>query len=249
MTVRERHEITTPDGRAKAWLCRPRGEGAWPGVLFFMDGLGVRPALVEMAARLASHGYVVLLPDLFYRVGPRAPLNPAAVLGDPARMQQLVELVASLDGATVMRDTQAYLDRLDAFAYTRRGSSGCVGYCMGGGFSVLAAGTYPQRVRAAACLHGARLAIDDSSSPHLRAAAITGSLYVGVAESDPWLAEGEMQRLESALSAAHVDYEMETYAGTQHGFAVDDLPVYDRAASERHWRKLRDFFARTLAHG
>jgi carboxymethylenebutenolidase len=206
----------------------------------------VRPTLVEMAGRLASHGYVVLLPDLFYRAGPREPLDAAVVLADPALMQERVTLVGSLDGASVMRDTQAYLDLLESFAFTRAGASGCVGYCMGGGFSLLAAGTYPQRIAAAACLHGARLASDDSWSPHLRVAGVKGSLYIGVAESDPWLAEGEMFRLETALKAAHVDYQMETYAGTQHGFAVADLPVYDRAASERHWRELGSLFGRTL---
>jgi carboxymethylenebutenolidase len=247
MTLRERHEIATPDGSAEAWLCRPSGAGPWPGVLFFMDGLGVRPVLVDMAARLASHGYVVLLPDLFYRAGPRAPLDPAVVLADPARMRELVDLVATLDGATVMRDAAAYLDRLESFAFTSGGASGCVGYCMGGGFALLAAGTYPERIGAAACIHGASLATDRPASPHARAAQIRGKLYVGVAETDPWLADGEMRRLESALTHARVDYRMETYAGTQHGFAVGDLPVYDRAASERHWQRLSDLFRGSLS--
>jgi carboxymethylenebutenolidase len=211
-----------------------------------MDGLGVRPTLVDMAARLASHGYVVLLPDLFYRAGPREPLDPQVVLADPVRMQQLVELVGSLHGATVMRDAQAYLDRLDSFTFTSGRGSGCVGYCMGGGFALLAAGTYPQRIRATACIHGARLATEDAGSPHLCAPRIRGKLYVGVAESDPWLTDGEMRRLATALSNARVDYQMETYAGTQHGFAVNDLPVHDPAASERHWQRLSELFRLSL---
>ena len=68
-----------------------------------------------------------------------------------------------------------------------------------------------------------------------------------VAETDPWLAEGEMAQLESVLVEARIDYQMETYAGTQHGFAVDDLPVYDRTAAERHWERLLGLFRGTLA--
>ena len=247
MTVRERQSITTADGVADAWLCRPADPGAWPGVLFFMDGLGVRPTLIDMASRLAGQGYVVLLPDLFYRAGPRPPVDAAVVLNDPQQMARLQTLYQSLDGSLVMRDTRAYLDHLFAAPGVAGRKAGCVGYCMGGGFALLAAGRYPQEIAAAACIHGAGLASDRIDSPHASVSHARGRLYVGVAETDPWLAEGEMERLQSALAAARIDYQMETYARTQHGFAVEDLPVYDRGAAERHWQQLLDLFRGALA--
>ena len=68
---RETTTITTDDGRCEATVFRPdEGSGPWPGVLMFMDGIGIRPALFAMAERIASRGYLVLLPDLYYRVGP-----------------------------------------------------------------------------------------------------------------------------------------------------------------------------------
>jgi carboxymethylenebutenolidase len=55
-----------------------------------------------------------------------------------------------------------------------------------------------------------------------------------------------MARLQSALAGARIDHQMETYAGTQHGFAVADLPVYDDGAAERHWQRLFDLFRGAL---
>jgi len=247
MTVREKQSITTTDGVADAWLCRPAASGAWPAVLFFMDGLGVRPTLIDMASRLADQGYVVLLPDLFYRAGSRAPVDPAVALNDPEQMAQLQRLYQSLAGSLVVRDTRAYLDHLFATPFVAGRRVGCVGYCMGGGFALLAAGRYPQEIAAAGCFHGAGLAGDSPDSPDKSVQHARGSLYIGVAETDPWLADGEMARLQSALTGARIDYEMETYAGTQHGFAVADLPVYDHGAAERHWQRLLDLFRGALA--
>jgi carboxymethylenebutenolidase len=117
---------------------------------------------------------------------------------------------------------------------------------MGGGFALTAAGTYPELVAAAASIHGANVATERPESPHHLAQRIKGRVYAAVAEIDPWLTPGETDRLRSALELAHVDHKVEVYAGVQHGFAVDDLPVYDRAAAERHWRGIGDFFGATL---
>ena len=59
-------EITTADGTAHAGLFRAPN-GATAGVILYMDAFGPRPALDGMAERLAALGYVVLVPDLFYR--------------------------------------------------------------------------------------------------------------------------------------------------------------------------------------
>lgn len=240
--------IATPDGRAPAHLFRPEGAGggSWPAVLFFMDGIGVRPALWQMAGQLARHGYVVLLPDLYYRAGAREPLDARAVLADGPAREEMLALFRSIDGPLVMRDTGAYLDFLAAQEAVRGARIGCVGYCMGGGFALLAAGTYPERIAAAASFHGANLATERPGSPHALAARMRATVYVGVAETDPWLAPGETERLREALAGAGVAHTIEICAGTQHGFAVPDLPVYDPVAAERHRERLRQLFDSTL---
>jgi len=238
--------VATPDGRAGAQLLLPSGTGPWAGVLFYMDGLGIRPGLVGMAHRLAEEGYAVLLPDLYYRCGDYAPFDPGTALSDPAERRRLDTLFRSIDGHAVMRDTGACLDFLAGRPDVRRGPVGCVGYCMGGGHALLAAARYPERVGAAASFHAANLANDSEQSPHRFADCIRGEIYVGVAEKDPWLAEGETERLRAALEEARVRNTIEIYAGTQHGFAVPDLPVFDPAAAATHWQRLLALFDRTL---
>jgi dienelactone hydrolase len=71
--------IHTRDGTCPAYVYRPNGNGPWPGVLVFMDGIGIRPAMLDVGERLAQHGYFVLLPDLYYRSGPYEPMNPHTV--------------------------------------------------------------------------------------------------------------------------------------------------------------------------
>ena len=61
-------EIKTPDGLADAALYYPEGKGAWPAVLLWPDVLSLRPVFREMGKRLAASGYVVLVPNLYYRV-------------------------------------------------------------------------------------------------------------------------------------------------------------------------------------
>jgi len=242
-----RVEIRTDDGVADAHLFRPEGERAWPAVIMYMDALGIRAGMCEMAGRLASNGYTVLLPNLYYRSEPLAPFDAATVFGDDTERQRLMGLVQSLTQERVMRDTAAILDFLGTQPSVAGKEVGCVGYCMGGSFALTAAGTFPERVAAAAAFHAGRLAADRADSPHLLAPKIRAQVYIGVAGIDPHFPEEEKGRLEAALKAAGVRYALEVYPDVKHGFAVPDLPVYDRDASERHWDRMLQLFRDTLS--
>jgi carboxymethylenebutenolidase len=229
--------ITTPDGVAEAYFFHPPDSGKCPGVIIYMDAYGVRPALLEMAERLSSGGYDVLLPNLFYRAGHYPPIDPKAVAQDESERNRLMTLLRSINHSLVMRDTSAFLHYL-APQSTAGAKVGCVGYCMGGGFALTAAATFPDRVAAAASYHGASLATDRPDSPHLLAGKIRATVYIGVAGIDPHFPESERDRLEAALEAAGVRNQIEVYAGARHGFTMSDLPVYDPEACERHWQTL-----------
>ncbi len=235
-------EIKTQDGVADSHFFLPEGTGKHPAVLFYMDGLGIRQALFDMAERLAANGYAVLLPNMYYRHGPSAPID---MMKDRERM---MEMVQSVTNRGTMQDTEHFLAFLDSQPGVAGPKIGTVGYCMGGALSLTAAGTYG-RVAAAASFHGARLATDAPDSPHLLAGKMHGEIYVGVSEIDPWLAPGETDKLEAALKAAGTNATVEIYPGVQHGFAVPGLPIYDREASERHWDRLLALFKRNLAAG
>ena len=230
--------IATVDGVCDSYTFSPAGPGPFPAVLFYMDGPGIRPALFEMAERFAKSGYYVLLPNLHYRQGEIAPVDMASFAQNPVERERVMALVKAIDNMKVMRDTEVYLAFLDAQPNVRAGEVRCVGYCMGGGLALSAAGTFPDRVVAAASFHGGRLATDSPTSPHLVAQKAKGKLYVAVAELDHGFTAEERAKVVAALPNAIV----ETYPGAKHGFAVTGHPVYDREASERHWATVLKLF-------
>jgi carboxymethylenebutenolidase len=233
-------DIKTQDGVSDSHFFTPPSDDPAPAILFYMDGLGLRQALFDMAERLASNGYAVLLPNMYYRHGPASPID---MTKDRDRMMQMV---MSVTNEGTMQDTDHFLAFLDSQPGVAGSNIGTIGYCMGGALSLTAAGTYPERVQAAASFHGARLATDAPDSPHLLAPEMLGEIYVGVSEIDPYLAEGETERLDAALKQAGVNATVEIYPGVQHGLAVPGIPIYDREASERHWDRLLALFARNL---
>jgi len=246
-----RTEITieTPDGAARAFTFTPEGKGPWPAVIFYMDALAIRPALFEMCERLASHGYFVLLPDMFWRAGPYAAMVPAEVLKDEASRREIFsKFVPSTNPERSMRDTGAFLDYLAKRSEVAAGPVGLTGYCMGGGTALRAAGEYPDRVAAAGVFHGARLATDEPDSPHLLAPKIKAKVLVGGADKDSGFPPEQADRLRAALDAAGVDNEVAIYSGALHGYAPPDMPVYNKEAAERHWRELLALFDGTLKH-
>jgi carboxymethylenebutenolidase len=155
-------------------------------------------------------------------------------------------MIRSIDGAKVMADTGEVLTHLDGRSDVKPGDVGTLGYCMGGGYALLAAGTFPERVAAAASFHGGSLATDRPDSPHLLAPRIRARLYIGVAEIDHTFDRAQQARLDDALTRAGVRYTLEVYQGAKHGFAVTGHLVYDKAASERHWDEVFRLFGDTL---
>jgi carboxymethylenebutenolidase len=239
-------EIKTKDGLCPSYVYRPTGEGPWPAVLVFMDGLGIRPAMLEVGERLATYGYFVLLPDLFYRSGPYEPMDPRAVFTDPEKRKTLMEkFFAHATQANVMSDTRAFLDYLAGQPDVKPGGIGTTGYCMGGLMALTAAGTYPDRIAAIASYHGGRLATDAPESPHLLAPRIKSRVYIAGAMEDPSFTDDMKARLEDALTKAGVDHEIETYPA-RHGWVFRDTPAYDAAAAERHWQTMLALFGAKL---
>jgi carboxymethylenebutenolidase len=235
-------EIKTRDGACPSYVFRPAGSGPWPAVLFFMDGIGIRPAMFEIAERIAAAGYFVLLPDLFYRSGPYQPMDAQTVFSDPAKRKVLMEkFFSKATQANVMSDTSAFLDFLAAQPEVKPGGIGTTGYCMGGHMSLTAAGTYPGRIAATASYHGGRLATDAKDSPHLLAPRIKSRVYVAGAIEDDSFTDAMKATLEEALTKAGVDHQIETYQA-KHGFVPRDTPAHDEAAEKRHWETLLALF-------
>jgi carboxymethylenebutenolidase len=241
----EQVTIRTKDGECRTHVLTPDGAGPWPAVIIYMDALAIRPTLVEMAARLASAGYVVLLPDLFYRFGDYAPLDPKEVFAGDFRTI-IGPMMATTDNHKAAEDSEALLAYLDTRSDVAGRKIGVVGFCMGGGMALTVAGTFPDRVAAAASFHGGNLATDAATSPHLLAPKITAEVYVAGADNDGSYPLDMAARLEAALTEAGVNYRAEIYQGAAHGWMKPDFAIYDQEAAERGWRELFALFERNL---
>jgi carboxymethylenebutenolidase len=246
MVRHEQTSIRCHDGVCPAHVFIPAGAGPWPAVIFYMDGLGIRPTLFQMCQRLAGGGYVVLLPDLFYRAGPYAALEPKKILAAGNVRTALARLFQSTDNRRAAADTEAFITWLASRDEVTGTKVRTTGYCMGGAISLTVAGTYPDSIAAAASFHGGNLATDSELSPHLLAPKIKGRVYVAGADQDASYPPEMAERLEKALANAGVAHRCEIYAGALHGWTMSDFPIYNEAAAERHWHELFSLFAATL---
>jgi carboxymethylenebutenolidase len=240
--------IPTPDGDARSFAFTPdNGQGPWPAAIIFMDAPAIRPALFEMGERLAQAGYYVVLPDLFWRAGPYPPLDIAAArAGDPTQQALFAKLRASTDNERAMRDAKAVLDWLPSQPQAKAGKVGVTGYCMGGGIALRAAGTFPDRIAAAASFHGGNLATEEANSPHLLAPKMTARVLVAGADEDRSYPEEQNVRLAAALKDARVEAAVSIWKGAKHGWVPTDMPVHNPEAAERHWKELVALFDETL---
>ena len=237
--------IAMPEGTCPVIFATPEGPGPWPGIVMYPDAGGARPAFHEMATRLASLGYAVLVPDVYYRSGDWAPFDMAGVFGDAGERNRLFAMMKAITPEVMATDADRYFDYLAARPEVSGQRFGTTGYCMGGRTSLMVAGRVPDRVAAAMSFHGGGLVSDDADSPHLLAGKMTAAVYVGAAEDDASYTPEQSAVLDAALTEADVEHIIEWYPAL-HGFAVPDNAPYDEAAAERHWQAMADFFGAHL---
>lgn len=239
-------EIRTADGTADGFLFRPDGAGPWPGVIHLTDIFGIRPVSVDLSKRIASEGYAVLLPNIFYRTGKPPLFPPDFKHGDEKAMKRFQELVAPLAPDAIERDAAAYTDFLAHQESIRSGAFGIVGYCFTGGVALRMASTCPEKFAAVASFHGGRLITDDPVSPHTLLPRVKARLYFGHAVEDRSMPKEAIEKFDRALAAWGGQYESETYDDARHGWTMSDSAAYNQPQAERAFAKLRDLFAETL---
>ncbi|MFT7651168.1 MAG: carboxymethylenebutenolidase [Limisphaerales bacterium] len=231
-------EITTKDGAMNTFVTRPDGAGPYPVVTFLMDAPGKREELHDMARRIASVGYYVMLPNLYYR-------RAKEFVMAPDKREEMFGHMDSLSNAMVCEDIQVMFDHAAGDPAAGKGAAGCVGYCMSGPFAFAAAAAFPDRITASASLHGVRLFSDASDSPHLDAHKIKGEMYIGCAETDEWAPREMIDGLEAYLAESGCRYQVEWYPGTHHGFVFPQREgLYEKASAERHWSRMFSLFTR-----
>jgi carboxymethylenebutenolidase len=236
-------DIKTRDGEMNTFVCHPEEGGPFPPVLFYMDAPGKREELHDMARRIASVGYWVALPNLYYRRTREFTLERTE-----AGMRRMFDEMEALSNTRVVHDTEALLHFADSQPQVRGGPAGVVGYCMSGPFVLAAAAHFPGRIAATASIYGARLVTDQPDSAHRTLDRIGGEVYLACAEIDRWAPREQIDEIERILARTSVKHRIEWYPGAQHGFAFPQREgVYHKPSAERHWERLFALFARNLS--
>lgn len=240
-------EVKTPDGVADAALYYPAGKGTWPAVLIWCDFLSLRPVFREMGKRLASAGYVVLVPNFYYR-SKKAPVFEGAFnFASAEDRAKITPMRALLTNEAVDKDAAAYVDFLDAQPQTNKKKGvGVQGYCMGGPLTFRTAVVRANRVRGAASFHGGGLVTKDAQSPHLRVPQSKAAYLVAVAQNDDKQQPEAKDELKKAFEAAKLKATVEVYPA-DHGWCVKGSPVYNEAAAEKAWAELLALYKSGLA--
>jgi carboxymethylenebutenolidase len=239
--------ITTPDGTCDAAVFHPPGAGHWPAAIIFTDILGLRPVFRDMGRRLAADGYVVLVPNPFYRTAKAPVIEGPFDFSKPEDRAKLVPLTAPLKRDAVTRDCATYIAWLDKQKVVNKHKPiGVSGYCMGGPYTMVAASVAPDRVGAAGSFHGGGLVTASEDSPHLLVPKIKASFYFGVAHNDDERQPDAKDKLRDAFAATKVPATVEVYPAN-HGWCVKDNPTYDAASAERAWANLISLYGRVLA--
>ena len=231
-------DVSTNDGEMNTFVTFPDEGGPYPVILFLMDAPGKREELHDMARRLATSGYFVILPNLYYRKSRAFEMTSREIMSDHMN---------SLTNHMVVQDCIALLDWAKDQPAAKDGYAGTVGYCMSGPFAFAASGQLTDRIRAGASLHGIRLMTDEPDSPHLDADKVIGEFYIGCAETDDWAPREMIDQLDVYVKDKNANVRIEWYPDTEHGFVFPGRTgKYHKASAERHWQRLLAMFDRQL---
>lgn len=238
----------TDGGQAEACLARP-DDGEHPGVLFFIDAIGLRPQIFAMAERIASWGYVVLAPNLLWRSGSAAETSPTRDLSEPGAREELMPAAMGRVRALTIERTRAdiadYLTFLTAQPGVRS-PVGVTGYCMGARLATRAACWHPDLVAAVGGFHGGGLATLDDDSPHLELHRARAEFVYGHADHDAGMAPDAVERLGLALAEADLTAINHVVPEARHGYTMADTSVYSPEGERWHDTQLRALFERAL---
>ena len=238
--------VKTADGSADAALFMPSGKGKWPAVLLWPDILGLRPVFREMGKRLAAQGYVVLVPNPYYRAKKAPVVEGAFDFNSKDDMAKIMAFKAGLTDAMVDRDSAAYITFLDAQPQTdKRKKAGVQGYCMSGPIAFRTAAVRPDRIGAVATFHPGALVTDKPSSPHLLIPKSRAAYLVIIAKNDAEKMPREKPELEAAFRKARRPAKVEI-SSANHGWTVAGSQTYDEKEAERAWAELLPFYRANL---
>jgi carboxymethylenebutenolidase len=240
--------VPMASGVSDSALFYPEGKGTWPAVLIWTDILGLRPVFREMGRRLAAEGYVVLVPNPFYRNKKAPVVDGTFDFSKPEDRAKVMPLAAALTADANISDAKAYTTYLDQQPQTEKSKKmGVQGYCMGGPLTFRTAASVSNRIGAAATFHGGGLVTDKPDSPHLAIPQMKAEVLCCVADNDDKRDPTAKDKLKEAFAAAHLKATVEVFEGCDHGWTVRGSQVYNEAGAERAWAERAALYKRNLS--
>lgn len=236
--IEETLDISTKAGAMPTFIVRPERGGPYPAVFLLMDAPGIREELRDMARRLGTVGYCVLVPNLYYRAGRDTVFGPDVLKDGSAERAQMRAIRIKMTIPPVMDDVASMIGFVDSRPEVKRGAIGVHGYCMSGPYALAAAARFPDRVAAAASFYGTWLISDAEESPHLNLGKAKAKLYISCAEHDDLAPLPMVEELKGLFAKSGNPGELEIFPGVHHGFAFPQRWCYDKPAAERHWERL-----------
>lgn len=239
--------VGTADGEMTTFVVHPEGDTRFPVAVLYMDGVGYRDQIKENARRFAADGYYCVAPDLFYRSGAKLTFDFSR-MGEEGYRERLMSVIGSVNPDAVVADTRAVFEAIaDDPSAAASGPKVCVGYCMGARMALHAVAAMPDQFVAAAGIHPGALVTDQPDSPHHDLADVDSELYFAFAENDHSATPEIVEQFREELERQGVKGVVERLPGTAHGFAMADLPVYDRDAAERHFQRTLELWRSNLS--
>jgi carboxymethylenebutenolidase len=226
----------------------PEGTGPFPAVIMYHHIGGLHESLLVLARRLASYGYCVFTPSLYWRVGS---VVIDADNTDPVSLSMRGVVVKTTETPfQVMNDTRHLLNYIKHMRQVDNGPRGAVGYCLGGLFAIRASCVFPGEISAAASLYGVGLLDEGPESLEATLDRMTGAAYLAFAEHDRHVSAEDVARVRALFEKYRdTDWSVELLEGTRHGFAFPGRPMYDFDAAEHTWDKVLSMFDTRLGAG
>jgi len=238
--------ISTASGTASALLYHPEGEGRWPAILVWTDASGLRPAYDAIGRKIAADGYVVLVPNAYYRsIDLDGRSDPPAASPEQTRERSTQWRAATTEEA-VMADARAFVAFLDAQPQVDTGRKvGTVGFDYGSANAFHAARALPDRIGAVAALYPSGTATPRPNSPHLFVGQSRAAYYVALARNDNEREPGDKEDYRKAFTDAGLTGMVEVLPA-DHGFAITGERAFDSAAADAALARVLETFRRHL---
>jgi len=239
-------DLSTGTGPMRSYIFRPVAGGRYPGLVLYSEIYQVTGPIRRIAAFLAGHGFVVLVPEIYHELEP-----PGTVLNynkpdtDRGNQHKITKTLPSYDS-----DTRAALDYLNTFPHCT-GKLGVMGVCLGGHLAFRAA--MNKDVLAGVCfyatdIHTHNLGKGQHDDTLNRVAEIKGELFMGWGRHDPHIPREGRAEIYKALTDHGVHFQWHEF-NNAHAFLRDEGYRYDPVATQISYSMILELLNRKLGEG